>query len=181
MNRLMVLLLASAVSIGYAYKARVDFDHGASFGNYKTYSWAKMPDAAGEEGLFPNQLMRERIAGFIEEALAVRKLSCVSSGGDLQISYRITVEEEPQWVTFGDGFGPGWGWDGGLGWGTGISTTTMQAFYNGTLIINLVDANRSKLVFQGASTQDISSKPEKNSKRFCKAVNEIFDKYPPRP
>ncbi len=184
MNRSIVVLLASAVSIAYGYKARVDFDHGASFGNYKTYTWAQMPDAADEQGSFPNQLMRDRITGFIEEALAARKLKRVPSGGDLQISYQLRVEEQPEYTTFGNGFGPvgpGWGWDPGWNWGTGFSTTTMQTFYSGTLTINLQDATRKKLVFQGSSTQDISSKPEKNTKRFCKAVNDIFDNYPPRP
>ena len=185
MNRLLVIALASAVSIAYGYKARVDFDHATSFGNYKTYTWAQMPDSADEQGSFPNQLMRDRITGFIEEALAARKLKRVPSGGDLQVNYKVTVEAEPEFTTFGNGFGPGggpgWGWDSGWNWGTGISTTTVQTYYSGTLMVNVVDATRNKLVFQGTSTQDLSSKPEKNTKRLCKAVNDIFEKYPPRP
>jgi hypothetical protein len=44
----------------------------------------------------------------------------------------------------------------------------------------MVDANQKKLVFQGTSTQTISSRPERNSRKLAKAVNEIFEKYPPR-
>lgn len=181
MNRIVALgTFVFAASIGYAH-ARVDFDHDASFSGYKTYSWAPEPDTPGAETGFPNQLMRERIASFVEEALAARQLRRVASGGDLQVRYRVAVQQEPVYTTFGDGFGPGWGWDWGWGWGPGISTTTVQTFYDGTVIIDLVDVKRNKLVFQGSSTQDISSKPEKNTKRFCKAVDEIFEKYPPRP
>lgn len=170
-----MLVFASA---GHAYSARVDFDHAITFGEYRTYSWAPAPDAA-EGSFFPNQLMRERIIGFVEEALGAKNLKRVTSGGDLEVRYRVTIQQDPVYTTFGDGWGPGWGWD--WGWGSGISTTTVQTFYEGTLVVDLVDVKRNKLIFQGVSTQDISSKPEKNTKKFFKAVNEIFEKYPPRP
>jgi hypothetical protein len=174
-----------AVSPGFAYKTRVDFDHGIHFSSYKTYSWADSPDGAPQDALFPNELMRERVASYIEGALAARGFKRVPAGGDLLISYRITVTQEPVFTTFSDGFGPGWGgWDSGFGWGggwgSGFSTTTVQNYYEGTVVINMVDANQQKLVFQGTSSQDISSKPAKNSKRLCKAVSEIFEKYPPQ-
>ena len=184
MKRTIVLwAMLFAVSPGFAYKTRVDFDHGTHFSSYKTYSWADSADGAPQEALFPNQLMRERVASYIEEALAARGFKRVPAGGDLLISYRINVTQEPVYTTFSNGFGPGWGgWDSGWGsgWGSGFSTTTVQSYYEGTVVINMVDANHQKLVFQGASSQDISSRAEKNTKRLCKAVNEIFEKYPPQ-
>jgi hypothetical protein len=44
----------------------------------------------------------------------------------------------------------------------------------------MVDAKQNQLVFQGTSTQAVSTRPERNSKKLAKAVNEIFEKYPPR-
>ena len=178
-NQIVVLSMFDFASAGYAFSARVDFDHNVSFGGYQTYSWDPAAAAPGDDAIFPNQLMRERITSFVEEALAARKLRHVTSGGDLLVRYRVTIQQEPVYTTFGDGLGPGWGWD--WGWGTGISTTTVQTFDEGTLIIDLVDVKRNNLIFQGVSTQDMSSKPEKNTKKFFKAVNEIFEKYPPRP
>jgi hypothetical protein len=188
MKRTIVLwAILFAVSPGFAYKTRVDFDHGTQFSCYKTYSWEDSAGASQQESLFPNQLMRQRIAGFIEEALSARGFKRVPKGGDLSISYQVKVTEEPVFTTFSNGFGPGWGWDSGWGngwgggWGSGISTTTVQTFYEGTLVIDIVDANHKKLVFQGTSTHDISSRPDRNSKRLSRAVNEIFEKYPPQP
>jgi len=122
--------------------------------------------------------MQGRVETFIEEAMAARGFKRVPSGGDLLISYHIKVTQEPVFTTFSDGWGPGWGW--GNGWGSGFSTTTVQTFYSGTLIINMVDGRQKKLVFQGASTEDVSSRPERNTRRFGRAVNEIFEKYPPQ-
>jgi hypothetical protein len=120
--------------------------------------------------------MRERIAGFIEEALAARGLKRVESGGDLLVSYQVKVTEEPIYTTFSDGTGPGWGW----GWGSGISTTTTEVIYQGTLVVDMWDSHHQQLLFQGTSTQLISSKPAKNTKRLAKAVREILEKYPPQ-
>jgi hypothetical protein len=167
------LALACAALPGFASQVRVDFDHGTHFSGYKTYSWAPGDDPA-QDVLFPNQLMRERIACSIEEALAAKGLKRVASGGDLLVSYGVAVKEVPQFTTFYDG--PGWGW----GWAGGFSTTTVQTIYEGTLVLNMVDARRKQLVFEGTSTETISSKPEKNTRKLAKAVNEIFEKYPPQ-
>jgi hypothetical protein len=171
----MLIGLVCAASPGLAHKIRVDFDHAIHFSRYKTYRWVNSPGAPSPELLFPNELMRERIAGLIEEALASRGFKRVATGGDLLISYGVQVTEHPEFITFYDGGGPGWGW------GSGFSTTTVQTIYEGTLVVEMVDANQNKLVFQGTSTQAISSRPERNTRKLTKAVNEIFEKYPPQP
>jgi hypothetical protein len=185
MRRTIVLFCALlfAESPGLS-RTRVDFDHGTHFSSYKTYSWDDSADTTpSHDRLFPNQLMQVRVESFIDEAMAARGFKRVPSGGDVLISYHIKVTQQPVFTTFSDGWGPG-GWDSGWGWGGGwgssFSTTTVQTFYSGTLIINMVDANRQKLVFQGASTEDISSRPERNTRRFGRAVSEIFEKYPPQ-
>jgi len=175
MNRIIVLgALLYAASPSFAHRVRVDFDHSARFSCYRTYRWAESADAPSAETLFPNQILRTRIAGFVEEALAARGLKRVATGGDLLISFNIEITDQPQFTTFYDG-GPGWGWGGG------IATTTVQNIPEGTLILNMMDSNRNRLVFQGASTHIVSSRPERNTRTFAKAVNEIFGKYPPQP
>jgi hypothetical protein len=44
----------------------------------------------------------------------------------------------------------------------------------------MTDARQKLLVFQGVSTDTISSKAEKNTKRLQKGICEMFEKYPPR-
>ena len=187
MNRIMVLAALTAVSTGFAHTVRVDFDHGAHFSSYKTYSLTVSKDSDPPQALFPNQLMERRIAAFIEEALAARGLHRVPTGGDLHVTYHVVVTEQPQFVTFGSGFGPGWGWGSGWGpgwgaWGpsSGFSTTTVTPFYEGTLVIDMVDANRNKLIFQGTSTQSVSSRPNRNTERLGEAVNRIMTRFPPQ-
>jgi hypothetical protein len=168
-------MLACAVVPGLAQKIRIDYDHKCDFSRYKTYSWAPLPETP-----YPNQLMHDRIVGMVEEALAAKRLTRVNQGGDIIVEYQVNVTEQPQFTTFTDGFGPGWGggWDG---WGSSISTTTTQTILMGTLVVNMTDSRKRQLIFQGTSTDTVSSRPAKNTKRFKKGVEEMFEKYPPRP
>ncbi len=182
MNRIMVLgALLCAVSPSFAHKIRVDFKRGVDFSRYKTYSWVRPAGAPPADALFPNQLMQERIAGFVDQAVGCRGFKRVASGGDLLVSYRMSVTAVPHYVTFNDGGPYGWGWGDGWGWSGGFSTTTVQTIYEGTLVVDMVDAHKNQLVFEGTSTHTISSSPERNTKKLDKAVREVFEKYPGQP
>ena len=190
MNRILLLgTLACTVSAAFAHKVRIDLDRGVQFSCYKTFSWAHSPEPQPPDALFPNQLMQQRIAGFIQQALAARGVKRVATGGDLSVNFRIDVTAQPQFFTTWDSFAPGWGggW-GGWGWGaggwggwsSGSSTTTAFTIYYGTLVVDISDARKNRLIFQGTSTQTISSRPERNTKRLARAVDRVFQKYPPR-
>jgi hypothetical protein len=182
MSRIMVLLtLASVVSPGIAQKVRVDYDHACNFSLYKTYRWAEVPQAQFPDVQFPNQLMQKRIVGFVEEALAAKRFTRVDTGGDLLVGYDMTFNSEPQFTTYATG--PAWGWNGwgwGGGWDSAFSITTTQTILTGTLVVSMTDSRQKQLVFQGVSTDTISSKAQKNTKRFQKGIDKIFEKYPPK-
>jgi hypothetical protein len=175
MKRLLAILavVACAISPVAAQKAHVDFDHASDFSHYQTYRWAAPPNAD-----FLNQIMQLRVIGFVEEALAAKRLRRVETGGDLLVNFGMDVRQEKVYTTFADTTGFGWGW--GWGPGTTMATTTAQVITLGTLTVDLVDSHRNRLVFQGVSTAPISSKPAHTTKRLAKSVNEIFEKYPPR-
>jgi hypothetical protein len=191
-----LLALVSAVSPGVAQKVRVDYDHGCNFSRYKTYRWVGFDKGQSPDVPFPNQLMQQRIVTLVQEALASKGLTHVQTGGDLVVGYELRATALPQFNTFTDATGPGWGWDGwgwsgagccgwGGGWGGGwgisaFSTTTTQAIWTGTLVVSMTDARQQQLVFQGVSTDTISSKAEKNTRRLQKGICEMFEKYPPR-
>jgi hypothetical protein len=172
MKRLLAILaVACVISPVAAQKARVDFDHASDFSHYQTYRWAAPPNAD-----VLNQIMQLRVIGFVEEALAAKRLRRVETGGDLLVNFEMDVRQEKVYTTFADTTGLGWGWGGG----TTMATTTAQVINLGTLTVDLVDSHKNRLVFQGVSTAPISSKPAHNTKRLAKSVNEIFEKYPPK-
>jgi len=186
--------LACAITPGFAHKVRVDFDHNTQFGRYKTYRVVQASNGSSPDPTFPNQLVGQRIGGFLEEAFAAKGLKRASAGEDLRVCYRLKVIQEPIYTTISDGWGPTWGWAGGWGpgwgsawgpgwgpgWGTGLATTTVQIVYQGVLVVDVVDMHQQKVVFEGTSEQSVSSRPERNTKKLAKAVNEVMARFPPQ-
>jgi hypothetical protein len=175
MNRTMALA-AMMLSIAPAFsEVKVNFDESAHFSRYKTYRLVRSTDAQSSQALTQTGLT-ERIAGFVEERLAAAGLRPVTTGGDLVISYRIHLAERPQKIDLTDGVGPT-----GLGWGDTRYIATVRVLHEWDVVIDMVDPQRNRLVFEGSLNQTTSSKPGKSARQLTKALDEILEKYPPRP
>lgn len=175
---LSIVAVLAFPSVGLAQKVRTDYDHGANFDNYKTYSLVKIV-----ENPEISQLNHQRILAAVEENLAARGLQKVDSGGDLMIGYQASVEKQEQYTTFNNGVGPSWGW--GPGWGPGwggpsISTTTSQTIPVGALTLDMMDPGQKQLVWRGTVSDTLSDKPAKNAEKIKKAVKKLLEKYPPK-
>ena len=186
MSRIMVALaLTAGVSAGIAQEVHVDYEHACNFSTFKTYRWAPRPaHLAGDP--FPNQLMQERIVSFVEETLAAKGIKRVETGADLLVSYDVKITAQPQFTTYTDSTGPGWGWGGrgccgwDGGWGSAFSTTETQSIVTAMLVVNMQNSRDKQLVFQGVSTDAVSARPEKNTRRLQRGINKMFEKYPPK-
>jgi len=83
---------------------------------------------------------------------------------------------------------PEWAWDmvpdgdGGGGMAMAHTTTTYTDYVVGTLFINMVDASKEQLVWQGRAEKTLNedTKPEKREKNINDAVQKVFYKYPPK-
>jgi hypothetical protein len=162
----MVLLFAAASS---AQQVKTDYDRSASFGQYRTYSWEKVQTQ--------NQLWAPRIQEAVNESLAARGLTPVASGGDIAIVAIETTQTQQTLNTFYDGFGGGWRWRGFGGFGD--TTTTVENYKVGTLVVDLFDAHTKALLWRGSSSDTLSDKSDKNIKNLDKGVQKMFDHFPP--
>ena len=91
----------------------------------------------------------------------------------------LISKHQPEYTTFYDGLGGRWGWHG---WGgMGLSTTTVEKVPVGTLIVDMYDCSTEHLIWRGEAYDQLSDKPEKDTKKLDKAVAKMFAKFPPRP
>lgn len=151
-----------------ADKVVTDFDHSANFSQYHTYSWGHLHVA--------DPLFEKRVREAVDHALQEKGLREVETGGDLTVTAVAVKDNKTEYNTFYDGLGPGWGW---RGWGTGMATTTIDKIPVGTLVVDLYDTNSEHLVWRGEAEDQLSDKPEKNSKKLEKSVDKVFEKFPP--
>ncbi|MCL6267807.1 DUF4136 domain-containing protein [Flagellimonas myxillae] len=161
-----------------------DYDDKADFGTYQTYAFYK----TGIDKAQISDLDKKRILKAIETEMTSRGFA-KSQNPDVLISI-FTKERERVDVynnNFGWGgrwggfynpwvWGPGWGWGGGFG--NNVSTRT-----EGSLYIDVIDANKKELVWQGrgVGTLNNTKNIEKKEERIREFVSHILKEYPPIP
>lgn len=177
---LMLLFLGSCSSVSVL----ADYDKEANFGSYKSYAFYK----TGIDKAQISDLDKKRILRAIETEMANRGF-VKSENPDLLVAIFTKEKKEVDiynnnlgWGWGGWGWGPGFGWGWGPGWGgagwggSQVSTTT-----EGSLYIDLVDANSKELVWQGKGVGNINNikNIEKKEARIKEFVSEILMQYPP--
>lgn len=172
-----LLVLLIIVTSCSSIRVAADYDKNATFNNYKTFAFFK----TGIDKAEISDLDKRRILRAIEAELLAKGFT-KSEKPDLLVSLftksqqRVDVYNNSWgnggwgWGGFG-GFGPGWGW----GWNQPSITTSIQ----GTLYVDLIDANKKELVWQGMGTGYLSKNIEKKEERIKEFVSEIMAKYPP--
>lgn len=172
---LFVLLLVSSCA---TIKVTSDYDKTAPFAGYKTYAFT--PEALS---LNIEELNRKRLITAIENELSLKGFT-KSENPDIFVDVKITGEKKQTATATSTGsYGYGghrYGWGGGYGGGT--TTINYDSYLEGTLFIEMVDAAKSQIVWQGrgVATLNPDASAQKRESNINYAVKQIFVEYPPK-
>lgn len=166
-----LLLLAVILTSCSSVRVAADYDKQANFSDYKTFAFYK----TGIDKAEISDLDKRRILRAIEKELLAKGYT-KSENPDLLIS--MFTKSREQINVYNNGFGPygyGWGWSPYY-WNqqANISTSTQ-----GQLYIDLIDAKKKELVWQGQGTGYLSQSMNKKEERINEFVSKIMEKYPP--
>jgi Domain of unknown function (DUF4136) len=161
------LISLALTTMVFADNVKVDYDHAANFNQVRTYSWSKVKTV--------NSIWDDRVKDAIDKQLTAKGWTQVPSGGDVALVAVVKTSVHQQYDTFYNGFG-GWRWGGGAR----DTTTTVENYKVGTLIVSMFDGNSKRLIWRGTSSSDLSGNPEKNTKSLDKHVQKMFKKFPPK-
>ena len=159
------MALATAV---FADHVSADYDHAANFNQIKTYSWSKVQT---KDSIWDN-----RVKDAVDKELAAKGWTLVPSGGDVALVAVEKTSVHQQYDTFYNGLGGGRRWGGGIG----ETTTSVDSYKVGTLVVSMFNGNSKELIWQGTSSSDLSGNPEKNTKKLDKDVAKMFKHFPPK-
>jgi hypothetical protein len=162
-----IVVVIAMCRIGIAQEVHTDHDKKASFSQYKTYYWEKVQTT--------NPLWQQRITDAVDKDLQAKGWQKVQSGGDVALTAVGSTKTEQEYQTFYTGLGPRWYW---RGFGPDV-TTTVQTYRVGMLVLDMYDAKTNRLIWRGTASDTLSSKPEKNENTLDKAVDKMFEKFPP--
>jgi hypothetical protein len=163
-----VSLTLVLAAVSFAQNVKTDYDHSANLVQYKTYSWEKVQTK--------DPLLVDRIKSAVNSALTAKGWTEVPSGGDVEVFAIETTQNQQTLDTFYNGFGGGRRWGG-----FGDTTTTVETYKVGTLVVDLFDAKTEKLMWRSSSSDTLSDKADKNTKNLDKGVNKMFQHFPPTP
>jgi hypothetical protein len=164
----LLFVMASCSSI----RVYSDFDQNADFSQYKTYAFHKR----GIDRLEISELDKKRILHAIDNELGKKGMT-KSETPDLLINILTKERERVDVNQYNAGWGYGWrwGWNPYL-WGgqTYVSTST-----EGTLYIDLIDAKKKELVWQGEGVGYLTENRNKKEQQINEFVAKILEQFPP--
>ena len=156
--------------VASAQQVKTDYDRGANFTQYKTYSWENVKTK--------DPLDADRIKTAVNAALAAKGWTQVETGGDVSIVAMEITNTQQTLNTFYDGLGGGWGWRR-FGGGFGEATTTTDTYKVGTVVVDLFDTKTKQLIWRGSESDTLSNNSNKNIKNLDKGVDKMFKHFPP--
>jgi len=167
-----ILIIAVSCS---SIKVSSDYDKTAGFSAYKTYTFTQ--EALNIQ---LDDLNKNRLINAVTSELSAKGFTKAESNPDVLIDIKIKAEQkQTATATSSGGYGGGYGYR----WGGGFSTTQINydTYIDGTLFIDMIDASKKQLVWQGRGTKTIDqdANQDKREKNINYAVKQIFMKYPP--
>ena len=171
--RIIPLLLLYLMVSCQAVHINSDYDKTVDFSKFKTYAFYK----TGIDKVEISDLDKKRILRSIDQEMT-RKGFLKSETPDLLINISTKEREQVNVNQFNAGFGYGWG----FGWnpmflGGGMNNVSTVA--EGTLIIDLIDASKKELIWQGEGVGHLTQNTDRKDENINGFVTRILSQYPP--
>ena len=173
---LAMLLVASCATGPSIYTNK---DPGADFASYKTYNFMKPlgTDRPGYSSVLSEFL---RTAASRElEARGYQK----SDNPDLLVNFNVQTKDKIQTTTTpsGPAYGGYYGYRSGYYGTWGGYDTQVTQYTEGTLTVDVVDAGRKQLAWDGTAVGRVREEARKNLQPAVdKVMTQIFEKFPSR-
>ena len=181
--KLLSLLFITAVAASCSsVRVASDYDDSVDFTRFKTYGYLK----DGVDKAEISDLDKKRIFRAIDAELQ-KKGFTKSDKPDVLVNIFTKATKDVNVNNWGGGYGmgfgyggwgPGWGWGGPWGWGGNYNAVSTHT--EGTLYIDIIDASKKELVWQGVGSGVLTQDRNKKQERINEFVAGIIAKFPPQ-
>lgn len=168
-----VLIILMLLASCNAVRVNADFDKTIDFNQYKTYAFYK----TGIDKAEISDLDKKRILRAIDNQMQ-KKGFTKSETPDLLVNI---FTKEKQQVDVNQ-FSMGWGYGWGMGWNPWIwggNNNVVNSYTEGTLYIDLIDAKKKEMVWQGEGQGNLTKNTNEKDAVINEFVSRILEQYPP--
>ena len=163
-----LLILSSCSSV----RVNSDYDKNVDFSQYKTYAFQK----SGVDKVEISDLDKKRILRAIDVEM-IKKGFTKSETPDLLVNIFTKEREQIDVNQYNTSWGYGWGW----GWNPYLwgGQTYVTSSTEGTLFIDLIDAKKKELIWQGEGEGYLTKVRSEKEARINEFVSKILAQFPP--
>lgn len=167
-----LFILAIALQSCNSLKVTTDYDRQTDFSRYKTYNFTPASDR-----MDVSELVKRRITTAVSRQMEAKGFT-QSSNPDVLVDLMVKTQEKETATATTTNLGGSYGRR--FRFGTGFSTThiDVSTYVVGTLIVGIVDAAKSELVWEGTGSTTVTKSTTKDEE-VDKAVTKIMSNFPP--
>lgn len=169
--RVFVVSLALSFINCSTLSVNTDYDKSLTFSGLKTYFWLPAPRKLRDDQRVDWEALDSRVTSAVDEVLSAKGFSRLTSGEpDFLVVYNVTLDRKVISTTLDSTHAgsrpPGW---------------ASFDYEEGTLILNILEADTRKLMWQGRAHDEVSFvvNPEKRKEQISKAVRLMLEDFPP--
>jgi hypothetical protein len=172
-------LLAGLLIGCSSLRVTTDFAEGTDFSAFRTFQYRDSTNNLAVS----SPLSHQRIVNAIHRGMVSSGLSGVQENPDVFVTYHGSVDQQTHFRTTYSGVNQ---WNGsrrnsrGMGFGVASSTTRPTTVTQGTLVIDVWDADSNRLIWRSVATRALNSNPERNTSAINDAVERAFRQFPPK-
>jgi len=171
-----VLLIAGTTACS-STKVNQGFDPAVDFATFKTFAFS-------DRSLIENDAVRGGIEAMVNDQLVAAGLRPVERSPDLLVAVHGALDEHTRFDVYDWGYAPVNGWSAwyGYGWGGYYGATlSLRNISVGTILVDLVDADRQLLVWRGTAEAKMSESKRgaTHVRNIESMVKKIFAGFPP--
>ena len=153
---------------------RSESDPTADFTKYKTFNFPLNIDNFAKNVIRANPFLHKEMLNILDETMTAKGYVKTDKKPDLFVVYHATTDQKTSVTTYSGGY-YGWGYHS---WGIGYTDVRVDQYTEGTLIIDLVDADEEELVWRGWATGTLEARPDYD--RLRDVVKNMLAEFPPR-
>ncbi|HSD17946.1 MAG TPA: DUF4136 domain-containing protein [Thermomonas sp.] len=175
---LIAAVLASGCATTQKFELTSDYDRSTDFSGYRTFGFIQPlgTDTTGYESL-----VTQTLKAATRREMEARGYTYAETGADLLLNFNAKLEKQTRVTQMPYMSAPYYAYRGGFygGWAGYGNETRVTQYDEGTLNIDLVDARRKQLVWEGVAVGRITQEHRENREASLNAtVAEVFAKYP---
>lgn len=168
------LLAVTTLGCSQMVEVKQDFDHYADFESFKTYDWLSQPGegipADSEESVERFEFLDTTIREAVRKQLTAKGFTETTENPDILVVYYLGLQDKLGYADFN------------LDYSTEFRNSDVWHMGGAVLVIELINKETDHLVWrgQGEGAVNVDPTPEMVKKNVNRAVEKIFDQYPPK-